>query len=159
MKTNATITEIIQKTRQVYQTSPDVKMLVDRYATLETLESESLIETVITSLFGVGQNANRGFVVQAFKKMENCGCGRFIDGRKGYPSRFRWAVNSIALAKAVIGKGKESDVVIVDVPLVKHLYRIRPNFGVTITLPMDITKTEALRLSEWMKTLYFSEEE
>jgi hypothetical protein len=166
METNATISEIVQKVKQAYQTSSSVKVILDYYATITTAESESKVQTTLLNLAQSGRYTNNGVIVQAFKKLEECGCGHFIVGRKGLLSRFRWAFHSNALAKAVKGEGNESDITVVNeeastisIPMIKHLYRIRPDLEIAVFLPMDITKTEALRLSEWMKTLYFSEEE
>jgi hypothetical protein len=70
-------------------------------------------------LYELGHQADRGEVIRFFRVLESAGCGEYVEGRHGHPSRFEW-----------------SD------------FRLRAETIVRFRLPGDLTEREANRLAE-----------
>ena len=102
-------------------------------------------------------------IVRIFRELEEFGCGRFISGRKGFHTRIRWEYKIIELAK--IARGQEGSVIRVDPAdwdddweeddSVLHEFQLRPDLKVSISLPKDLSKKEAERVSAFVLTLPF----
>ncbi|HYI12734.1 MAG TPA: hypothetical protein VEK57_27035 [Thermoanaerobaculia bacterium] len=92
------------------------------------------------------------------------GAGTFIVGRNQRPTRFHHTVDAVTLANAARGEGE--GVAGADTPplagggdaaaVIDHRYVLRPDFHITVRLPTDLTKTEATRLAEFIRTLPFA---
>lgn len=125
----------------------------------------------------------RQVVVDLLKKLDELGLGRFIIGRRGYPSRFEWS-ESIGTAEqasldelkrrveapscsggedaSAYGVGNvldlRQDISVLtgqQSPLVPISYPLRQNLMVTLNLPHDLTRAEAARLAGFVKRVYF----
>lgn len=171
------------------QTSPDVNglrrlyrgdALAQRFFDHLAARSKNARETTVDRLLHVlsrdGQDVARRDLIGLLQALQEHDAGEFIVGRRGQPSRFRWAVGMIGLAKAVRG---EEDAAIQaidesealpdingDEPheeeraapgTIRHVYQLRPDTQVRLDLPANLTTKEALRLAEFIKTLPFDE--
>ena len=81
--------------------SPEVKtvlvsnrvagLVFEHLATRRNNANETLTRTC-ENLFG-DKGVKRTEITQCWKSLEEAGCGRFIEGRRGRESRFAWAGN------------------------------------------------------------------
>lgn len=102
----------------------------------------------------------RWAAIQLFRGLEKLGYGRFIEGRKGHPSRFVWSSNSIEVAKAAKGESVSITMIASDESddndaeeMITHRFYLRAKTVVSIDLPTDFTEKEAERLGSFLKTL------
>jgi hypothetical protein len=100
----------------------------------------------------------RWAVIKLFRGLGELGYGRFIEGRRGHPSRFRWSASLIDIGKAAKGEtlditsdvGEEESA---ESDLVEHQFNLRAGMVVTIELPADFSEKEAERLSGFLRSL------
>lgn len=63
---------------------------------------ETSIDRIVTVV-----GASRSEAVNLAKKLEEAGCGEFIVGRRGSPSRFSWSHSRISLGRVALGEAEE----------------------------------------------------
>lgn len=106
-------------------------------------------------------------VVELFKQLEGATIGTFVIGRRGAQSRFEWSVRLTDVGYAYAGEIEEvepasqndlQDETGLDEQLVEHEYRLRPELKVVLSLPSNLTKREAERLSSYIATLPYDDE-
>lgn len=107
----------------------------------------------------------RSEVIGAFRELEQAGCGTYVEGRHGWPSRFVWDVKSLHVSAAAKGtqplepSPAEDAVTEADeAELIEHSFALRPELTISIELPADFSKTEAGRLAAFVQSLPFGEE-
>jgi len=54
-------------------------------------------------LAGEGQAFERREIIALFRQLEKAGCGQFVEGRRGWPSRFVWSVGLTGVGRAAAG--------------------------------------------------------
>jgi len=91
-------------------------------------------------------NKTRWDFVKFFRKLEELGFGKFIVGRHRHPSRFRWNVTE-----------PKSNGDTVDSAMQNVSYPLRADLKIEFNLPTNLTRREAERLSDFIKTLPFEE--
>ncbi|MCK9914775.1 hypothetical protein MXD81_37020, partial [Microbacteriaceae bacterium K1510] len=116
---------------------------------------------------------SRADLIGVLKSMEEIGCGVFIIGRRGQPSRFQWHFKMTEVGKAA--QGAQDSVSLVDfeeeeeeedenediVPppgVIRHTFNLRPDYTLSFELPADFNQREASRLAEFVKTLPFEDD-
>ena len=103
-----------------------------------------------------------------------CECGRYISGRRGRPSRFRWYVKLVELGLAARGEREsvswlpayapDEDQDATPTPdtstgppgAIDHRFQLRANFWTNLTLPGDLTTGEAEKLAAFVRLLPLS---
>jgi hypothetical protein len=93
----------ISKLRDFYESSIVAKAFLNHAATRERDQSETKVDLALRLLRSDGFNFRRRDVIDLFRKLEELGCGRFVEGRHGRPSRFVWSVGLRNVAKAATG--------------------------------------------------------
>lgn len=93
---------VVAAVRAFYQENPDAERLFDWTASLERDASETTIRRMRTKL-----QMSRGAAISLARGLEAAGCGEFIVGRRGSPSRFRWAYSRVSLGLAASGEIEE----------------------------------------------------
>ena len=148
--------------RRLYGSNACVRAIVGHLAAAGTpARKETVVAQMWKELRGQAYTFSRPQVIQAFKSLQHVGAGTFIVGRKQYPTRFHHAVDAATLAKAARTEGEgvpqaESSAAAADGPaIIDHRYVLRQDFHVTVRLPANLTKTEATRLAEFLRTLPF----
>lgn len=161
--------------RAFYRSDSSAKAILDYCAGRKNNSSETKVDRLVADVGhreGEG-TVSRSEVISTLRELEKLGCGTFVIGRRGQPSRFQWDVQMIALGKAAKGdelpilsqsESHEEDDIDIDDPdqeirLIPHSYRLRRNLNLTLHLPDDLTGKEAARLGEFIKTLPFEESE
>jgi hypothetical protein len=121
-----------------------------------------------------GGAPSRVDVVALMKGLQQAGCGRFIVGRRGAPSRFEWTVSLRSVGLAATSGSDRVDQMEVDAEerdaadatdsraefdcgtaSITHSFVLRRDYRVSLTLPVDLTSREATRLAEFLQTLPF----
>lgn len=116
----------------------------------------------------------RKLSIEFFKKLDACGVGNFLVGRRGKSTRFIWRDAMLDVAQIALDKETTQNNLPEQVERTtnidnlsdqkdhskttfSHKYILRQNYEVTLNLPVDLTETEAERLSNFIKTLPFKE--
>jgi hypothetical protein len=141
-------------------TPGDAKMTVDSLHGILKCEEEPAV--------------SRRELVQTLRAFAQAGCGRFVTGRHGRPSRFVWAHSLAWVGGAVSGGTGNSDGAkdaasntnnLASEPkataasMFSHPFRLRPTLVVSVQLPNDLTAHEADRLARFIQTLPFAQAE
>jgi hypothetical protein len=114
-----------------------------------------------------GLDFKRSEVIAAFRSLEEAGCGKYVEGRHGWPSRFVWEVKSLHVSDAAKGRGQlERDAGPDELPpdaeddtdLIEHTFVLRPDLSISMELPAGLTKHEAARIAAFVQALPFEGE-
>jgi hypothetical protein len=157
--------------KALYTGSPAARAILDYFASRTYNAVSTKVDSLETRLRRDGHEFPRRDVVSVFKQLADAGCGSFVTGRRGQPSRLEWSVQLTSVAKAAKGEGlavakldpsevgvtEEED----DVPtgLLRHPFRLRPGLTLNLELPENLTVKEAMRLADFVKTLPFDADE
>jgi len=152
--------------RALYREDEVATNAFEHFAGRQRSQKETKVDRLEALLSQKGFNVQRRDLVAFFRSLEAMGCGKFITGRLGHPSRFRWDVEMIGVSLAAKGeeqpiesmpflaRDEEDD----DVPgSLAHQFVLRRDFTVRFSVPADITGNEAGRLADFIKTLPFEE--
>lgn len=94
----------IDMLRQLYGESLVAKAFFDHAARRERDQSETKVDRILSLLNRAGQHGfQRREIIELFRKLQELGCGQFVEGRRGWPSRFVWSVGLTSVGKAAIG--------------------------------------------------------
>ena len=153
----------IKKLRKLYLEDDSARAVLDHFASRERNWGTTTIDRIHSNLLNEGQNVYRGDVIQVFRKLEDCGCGSFMVGRKGWKSRFEWNVQMVGVGQAAAGETEQVEEVSQEEKgeenegdnLFKHTFRLRSDQSVTVELPVDLTAQEATRMARFIETLPF----
>ncbi|MHA6894985.1 hypothetical protein ACQUJT_12970 [Ralstonia pseudosolanacearum] len=152
-----------KKLPEHYQDNDAVRAICDHFATRERNQNETKLRLALRYLEQDGHDFNKSNVIQAFRLLEDAECGKYIEGRHGWESRFAWLVPSKLVASAAQGDPEavaatedEFDEE-TEYELIEHSYILRPDLTVSIELPASLTRNEALRLSQFIDSLSFEE--
>ena len=156
-------TVAVDKLHAAYTIADSARTVLDYFASRSNNARETKTETLLKTLAKQGTAVKRPDLIDLFRTLEDAGCGRYIAGRRGHPSRFRWNVALTSVGR-VAGGGEERiagvdagmDVGdLPDEPMLSHDYRLRPGLTVRLALPSDLTAGEAARLAEFIRSLPF----
>ena len=158
-----------------FATQPDVKGLkalykggaaasaiLDHFASRERNWTSTAVDRLMQNVGREGKAISRGEAIEVLKKLADLGCGSFVVGRRGRPSRFEWSVGMVGVGKAAAGESVEIEEVSQDDPNEEtseqsfpHRFQLRPDFLVEVSLPGNLTNAEASRLADYIRTLPF----
>jgi len=154
----------IELLKSAYQDNEAVKAICDHMAARAQNQNETMLHRIVMHLEHDGWDFRKDDVRSALRQLESAGCGRYVIGRHGWKSRFVWAVKSQLVSAAASGiqsaeslEEDETEEVVVDEGLLEHTFWLRPDFAVTVDLPVDLTANEAQRLSDFVRALSFDE--
>ena len=168
----------VKQLRALYAANQNVKAILDCFASRERNATVTKVDRLFSILDTSGASVSRWNLVKALRELSDLGYGRFVVGRKGHPSRVEWNVEIVSLGKAgtgatdVIQVAKnddaelevEEDLVRTEstscassVPMMKVRYPLRAELEVELALPKNLTRREAERLSDFIKTLPFED--
>src|SRR6266699_3635041 len=83
------------KLRGLYTTSSAAKCFIDYFATRERNASTTKIDRLLQISQERNQSVSRPEAIEFLRRLEEIGCGRYVEGRRGHPSRFAWDVSLI----------------------------------------------------------------
>jgi len=81
--------------RSAYRQDAAVRLLVDHFGSRQRNQTVSPVDTLERALDAVGTPLARHLIIDGLRRLDAVGVGRFIPGRKGYPTRFEWRVKSL----------------------------------------------------------------
>lgn len=155
----------IETLKQIYKENDTVRSICEHMARRLKNQNETALHRIIYYFEQEGADFKRSDLIGAFRLLESSECGKYVEGRHGWKSRFVWSVKSKLVAgaaqgtetKAALTSEEDSDEEIFDDEMLEHSYILRPNLVVTFELPADLTRSEAQRLSQFIDSLSFEE--
>src|ERR1700685_595274 len=87
----------------LYNESAQSRLILDYFASFERSRSITKVDRIVSRL-GEANQLSRGEVIKIFQRLEERGCGNFVPGRHGYPSRFEWTVSLMDVGQAAAGE-------------------------------------------------------
>ena len=90
--------ETVTAIRTLYEQNLDARQLFDWVASLKNDTTETSINRIVGKL-----HISRGAAVSLARKLGSAGCGKFITGRRGSPSRFKWSYSRVSLGQVASG--------------------------------------------------------
>src|SRR5260370_14989961 len=72
--------------RQLYKQNPVAKAFFDHAARRERDQSETKVDRILVRLKRDGNEFSRREIIDLFRKLQEQGCGQFVEGRRGWPS-------------------------------------------------------------------------
>ena len=152
-----------EELQELYETDDTASAFFDHIATRKRNQSETKVKRILKLLMDEGTEVSRGNMIRLLKNLQELGCGQFVTGRHGWPSRFIWDVAMTNAAR--IAAREEEDINDIEdgtteeADFIEHLYNLRPDLELTIDLPVDLTEKEAVRLARFIKSLPMEEED
>jgi len=153
--------------RKLYSSSRSAKAAFDYFAQRQNGSARTTVDSLQVALRRDGNDVARSDIVDLFKSLEAAECGSFVIGRKGHPSRFEWRVSLIDVGRSAAGEAVKVEA-ITDAEradseeldevetLLEHRYRLRPEVELRFELPLNLTPAEAVRISDFIRTLPFA---
>lgn len=92
----------VQAVQSLYEQNPNAKKLFDWTASLRRDATATSIDRISGRL-----EISRKAAVTLAQELEAAGCGDFIVGRRGSPSRFEWAYSRVSLGQVAAGEAEE----------------------------------------------------
>jgi hypothetical protein len=155
--------------QSLYQNDMLARCLFDHMASRKRNQRETKLRVMLLRLKGEGHEVGKSQLIALFRHLETLGIGRFVEGRKGWETRFVWSALSLQVSKAAQGQETdieefESDVedeMMADAEChfdaLSHSFHLRPDFQVELALPADFSATEAERLAVFVRSLPFGD--
>lgn len=150
----------IEELKKLYRSHPTARTFLDHCAQRTNNQSETKVDRVLVVLRDKGHDIPRGDIIEVFRALADLGCGEFVTGRRGWPSRFVWSAGMVSIARAAAGEPPKIE----EIPdeqatdestdaTLTHSFHLRPETPVSFQLPVDLTKSEAERLAGFIRTL------
>lgn len=171
----------IKQLRDKYSDSSLIKALMDCFAKRKNNSNTVKVNRLQTILSWQGESVRWGDLVKALKDLEALGYCRYVEGRRGHPSRVEWHVGIISLGQAAAGlrediegaeviaepkedefddgdarseNGRQLETVVGKESMVVS-YPLRPDLVIQLEVPISLSQHEADRLASFIKTLPF----
>jgi hypothetical protein len=150
--------------RNLYTSNPVARVLLDHFASRKYDSTFTKLDRAVQIVTDLGTPASQADLREVFKDLGKASYGEYVPGRRGHPSRFVWSASLRSVGMAASGDEVEIQEVEPEGPsdepppeMLEHTFRLRPMFPVTLSLPPDLTTTEAARLADFIRTLPFAQ--
>jgi hypothetical protein len=167
---------VYKKIRRIYMRDSIAQAVLNHFTELSDSEISIDVDTLLKHVPNLDNVRQR--TIQVLKTLEEEQLGKFTTGRRGHKSRFEAprglrALSEILESKtypqhapsqqpkpthldgANSGTHQEPARERVGTKTLTHQFMVRPDFPLSITLPVDLTGTEASRLADFIKSLPF----
>ena len=94
----------IDALRQLHRKSPVAKAFFSHAAQRERDQSETKVDRILVLLRAEGHEFRRREIIDLFRQLQDQGLGQFIEGRRGWPSRFVWSTRLTTVGRVAIGE-------------------------------------------------------
>lgn len=84
----------VSELARLYSSDSTVRALCDHMAARDNNQRETKLERLLQRIDREGYSSDRSQVIAALRRLEAVGCGRYVEGRRGWPSRFVWSIPS-----------------------------------------------------------------
>jgi hypothetical protein len=163
---------VLSRLRELYASDKAAKAVLDSFAGRQRNYKETKVDRLYAVVSDLGESISWGDIVRALKSLQELGFCEYVVGRHGYPSRVEWKVGIVSLGQAAAGLHNDIEAAPQDVDLdvesapaaeitphdmMKIGYPLRAELTVQMSLPKNLTRREAERLSEFIKTLPFEQ--
>lgn len=96
----------VDQLRQLYRESVVARAFLDHAARRERDQSETKVDRILVRLGADGHTFPRRDIIALFRKLEEFGCGQFVEGRHGWPSRFVWSTGLTSVGRVAAGESR-----------------------------------------------------
>ena len=152
----------VEQIRVLYKKDPAFRIILDYFASEKKNSKKTTVDRLLGILLSDYKDITRAEVIDFFRELEEIGCGDFLVGRKGHPSRFEWSVELVDVGLAASGEGDTISLISEgtleeygEEELLRHSFLLRPDLEVVFELPDNLTSGEARRLADFIKALPF----
>lgn len=154
--------------QDLYRDDASARAILDDFAKRSNAQRVTKVEQMVNRL--KSQDLRRPAVIATFRGLEKHNCGRFVEGRKGHPSRFEWSKNSLHVGRAASAGADQAEALngagATELPrnllaadgLLTHSFPMRSGVTAQLSIPPNISLKEAERLASWVKTLAIPED-
>jgi hypothetical protein len=148
-----------RRLRELYQESESARAVLNDFAERRRRQHVTKLDQLLNRVAGV----TRSEAIRVFRTLEEIGCGEFIEGRKGHPSRFSWADDLTDVGRAA--RGEVPSVATLDEDEEddnrngknaferEHPFELRDNYIARVRVPADLNEREAERLAMFVRSL------
>ena len=154
----------IDRLREMYRSNKIYQAIFDWFAARRRDRKVSSVQRLEGFLRVAGFPESRRFVITFLRDLQAAHCGRFIMGRRGRVSRFKWATSMASVGRAACGQ-QDWITALVTAPIEPKpspiqsgcpvVYRL--NFGpsrfAVVSVPPGLSDDEAIKLAEYVTTL------
>lgn len=172
--------EQIKALQQAYRENDGMQKVLDAFATYQNSMRTVNVDVIWNKVARTSPPIKRSEVVGALKSLGELDFGVYTKGAHGYPSRFTFPRSKGPLWVSLLAQGETEEE---DLPddtsetpidwslndetidagslgnLVVHKIRLRENVGTSLSLPHDLTQTEAKRLCLWIRSIPLIDED
>lgn len=149
--------------KKLYHENEVARALFDHFASRTNDSRATKLDRAVAVLAARDVRASVADVREVFRQLEQLGCGRYVIGRRGHPSRFIWTAGLVSVGQVASGEDVEIEEVRTPGDLedgataetLDHVFQLRPSLTVSFSLPANLTPTEAARLGDFIRTLPF----
>ncbi len=151
----------VGKLKQLYASDPVAQAFLEHAASRKRNSGETNVERALHILRTDGHETTRQQIISVFRSLEDCGCGQFVTGRRGWPSRFVWSMGMISVGRTAAGEQEDAEHLEEameeehDSYWLTHSFHLRPDVTLEIDLPADLTAQEAQRIARYVESLPF----
>jgi len=150
----------IDRLKELYQHNATARIILDQAARRRRNQTETKVDRILSLLKEEGHEISRGDIIDAFRSLEDLAAGQFVTGRRGWPSRFVWSVGMVSVGKAAAGEPQDIEQIPAEemeepasADMLAHPFNLRMDLQVTLELPADLSRAEADRLANFVRTL------
>ena len=148
---------------ELYRESDVAQKLLDHFASRTNDSRVTKLDRAKAVLDARDVRASVAEVRAVFRQLEKLGCGKYVIGRRGHPSRFIWTSGLVSVGQVASGRGIDVEKVRLSSDVedgssadtLEHVFQLRPTVTVRLSLPANLTATEATRLADFIRTLPF----
>jgi len=142
----------------LYADSESAKVILNDFAERFRKRRVTTLDQILNRAAGV----SRPEAIRVLRSLEDIGCGEFIEGRKGHPSRFAWTDDLTAVGRAARGEvtsvspledEEEDDTDKKNLFEREHPLELRDDYIARVRVPADLTEREAERLATFIRSL------
>lgn len=155
----------VDQLRQLYQSDAAARAFLDHCAQRRRNQTETTVDRALANLNREGGAFARADIVRVLKGLADIGCGDFVTGRRGWPSRFVWSTGMIDVGRVAAGEDQQIEQIEQETDeqgatqnFLTHAFYLRRDVSVEIELPTDLRADEAERLARFISALPFDTE-
>lgn len=147
--------------RLAYETDLVVHAICEVLTSYQRGIYQIMTHRMMMHLKAEGHAYTRSQVIAAFRKLEVVGIGRYVEGRRGWKSRFELLDRVTAIVQLLSAENIEDiDFDLLEIEEdesldenVSHSFVLRAGLKVSFDLPADLTQREADRLAQFVGCL------
>lgn len=159
MSSNSVAMDKSKSLSNLYAENESAQAILNDFAERFRKRRVTTLDQILNRVAGI----SRSEAIRVFRSLEDIGCGEFVEGRKGHPSRFVWTDDLTAVGRAARGEvpsvapledeEEEEGSDKKNVFEREHPLELRDNYIARVRVPADLTEREAERLATFIRSL------